>query len=662
MAKKKKGKVIQMLSPEKYIRQKARQLPIFECRVNSDWTESRKANIMVARKHSNENITFGTFLVDLNCLGLINTLHVFNISPFDYREIIDSAIEDFDVEVIPYALAHNIIFAGIEFAEDYNFKPHKDFALTQYLLEEDTDDIELIDIHCGDDEGKPLYVQAVFENQTRVNQIIGHLEKYVGSGNYGHIIENEEMVEEDSELDMQMGKYYDLPINERIELIYEFLDNDDSIVSDTEMLDFQYLRDSVIDELVDYKKVEKYLVRFLDLLSNSELDYNVSDDVLGIEPGSKIDREVWQKQFNEIFDSILNNAPKALSKLKTYKDKMPDNPAVCFLDLLYKQNNEQKDFEKTLLEYHKRFPDYRLINMLMLTNFDLFSTRFNTTVLLDELLPRIVDNKKLCRVELIQLIFSTLMSINQTNDIDLVKALEWFFEETESERDYLNPFQNILDVAKIEFILGLKNNLQKSFTFKIQLKNVSKPPVWRRVKVPAQYTFSEFHQVIQLAMGWYNQHLFEFSPKGYQSYPQIKLKFDDDLDDDWFESREILDAETTYLTDIFYKKGQRYTYIYDLGNNWQHSITLEEILEENQFYPQLLAGKGQCPPEDSGGTCGYESLKEVMLNPKDTEYESYADWLGLKKDEKWDASYFDIELKRKLLHDVFTKNIHENEE
>ena len=37
MAKKKKGKVIQMLSPENYIKQRARTLPIYECRINSDW-------------------------------------------------------------------------------------------------------------------------------------------------------------------------------------------------------------------------------------------------------------------------------------------------------------------------------------------------------------------------------------------------------------------------------------------------------------------------------------------------------------------------------------------------------------------------------------------------------------------------------------------------
>jgi len=58
MANKNKGKVIQMLSPENYIRKKARTLPIYECWLNTDWEESGMATVVIARRHTNENITF----------------------------------------------------------------------------------------------------------------------------------------------------------------------------------------------------------------------------------------------------------------------------------------------------------------------------------------------------------------------------------------------------------------------------------------------------------------------------------------------------------------------------------------------------------------------------------------------------------------------------
>jgi hypothetical protein len=45
MASKNKGKVIQMLSPENYIKTKARSLPIYECIINADWEESKTAMV-----------------------------------------------------------------------------------------------------------------------------------------------------------------------------------------------------------------------------------------------------------------------------------------------------------------------------------------------------------------------------------------------------------------------------------------------------------------------------------------------------------------------------------------------------------------------------------------------------------------------------------------
>ena len=70
MTKKSKGKVLQMLSPENFIRNKARSLPIFECLVNADWEEGKLADMVVARQHTNGNITAGLYQVDLACLGV----------------------------------------------------------------------------------------------------------------------------------------------------------------------------------------------------------------------------------------------------------------------------------------------------------------------------------------------------------------------------------------------------------------------------------------------------------------------------------------------------------------------------------------------------------------------------------------------------------------
>jgi hypothetical protein len=174
------------------------------------------------------------------------------------------------------------------------------------------------------------------------------------------------------------------------------------------------------------------------------------------------------------------------------------------------------------------------------------------------------------------------------------------------------------------------------FIFKIQLKNVIEPKVWRRVSVPANFSFARFHLVIQAAFGWGNYHLYQFSEKGYGSFPIISPP------SEW-DDGDTKDAKKIKLSQIFKELKQKYTYIYDFGDDWLHIITLEKILEEPALKAILIKGEGTCPPEDCGGPWGYAKLKEILSNPKDPEYAEWKEWLGLSKNQKWDTEAFDLE-------------------
>ena len=385
MTKKNKGKVVQMLSPENYIRQKARTLPIDECWINSEWKESAMANILVSRRHTNGNLTIGMYLVDLNCLGVKDAVYWFNNYEHEFRELLRQAGESMEMKKISYALAHNIIYAGIEFAEDYGFKPHVNFtAVAQYILEEDTEDIDLIEIEFGSD-GKPVYVKGPLDNDTKVAKVLAQLEKTAGQGNY------------------------------------TFVDSDE--------------------------------------------DWDELEDV----------------------DS--------------------DSPS-------------------------------------------------DTT-----------------------------------------------------------------------------------FQLKVQLNNVKNPTVWRRIRMPADFTFYDFHEVIQMAFGWTNSHLFMFSPNGFGSSLVIT---DTQYNDDDYGKGRRLDADSVTLSEIFKTEKQHFSYIYDFGDSWEHKITLEKIIEEPSYFPDCIGGKGKCPPEDCGGVWGFENFKVVMADKKHPEYKETAKWLGLKRNETWDPDEFDL--------------------
>lgn len=171
------------------------------------------------------------------------------------------------------------------------------------------------------------------------------------------------------------------------------------------------------------------------------------------------------------------------------------------------------------------------------------------------------------------------------------------------------------------------------FQFHIQLYDVMDPIVWRRIMVPEDYSFYHLHAIIQVAFGWENSHLFEFSP-GNGSKPTIGIPHPD--------MKGTKDARKVLLPEVFKEAGQLFIYTYDFGDSWEHVITLEEISKDPLTKAACTGGEGACPPEDCGGMPGYENFKAIMKDPKHPEYEEMKDWLGMTKKQKWDPHKFDL--------------------
>lgn len=195
MAKKKKGAPVQQaLSPEKYIQTKCRNLPVVECLIGENWQEVGMATIVVARRHTNGNYTLGIYLVDTFCLGLKDSVYKFNITEEEYEEYKELLSVSSGMLVISYNEAHNIIYGAIAYAEELGIQPCKDFSLTQYLLEEDTDEIPLIEYTFGKD-GKPCLIVASALEGSRYLPVI---ESAIGD-DFRYFIQGNEYVFEDND-------------------------------------------------------------------------------------------------------------------------------------------------------------------------------------------------------------------------------------------------------------------------------------------------------------------------------------------------------------------------------------------------------------------------------------------------------------------------------
>lgn len=183
MAKKKKNNkqtTQQFLSPEQYLKQKARTLEIGKCYMTDAIKKVGEGLVIVTRKHTGGRISMASFLVDAYCLGVKDSFYRLRIEDDEVEEMVDQV----GAEECSYDEAHNWIYGAIAYAEEAGIKPDKSFALTQYMLEEDTDDIPLIEYEFGKDGKHTLIAHSRLE----ASRYLPLLRENMGEGNYSYMI------------------------------------------------------------------------------------------------------------------------------------------------------------------------------------------------------------------------------------------------------------------------------------------------------------------------------------------------------------------------------------------------------------------------------------------------------------------------------------------
>jgi Plasmid pRiA4b ORF-3-like protein len=169
------------------------------------------------------------------------------------------------------------------------------------------------------------------------------------------------------------------------------------------------------------------------------------------------------------------------------------------------------------------------------------------------------------------------------------------------------------------------------YQLKVTLQD-SKPPIWRRVQVPADIKLSHLHNVLQLVMGWDNAHLHQFIIDGtYYGMTGPDLDMMD---------MEVEDERKVKLNAVVGPKG-KFVYEYDFGDSWEHRIVVEKALppEAGTKYPLCTAGARNGPPEDCGGIWGYADLLAALKDPKHPEHDDMEEWIG----GEFDPEAFDLE-------------------
>jgi hypothetical protein len=167
------------------------------------------------------------------------------------------------------------------------------------------------------------------------------------------------------------------------------------------------------------------------------------------------------------------------------------------------------------------------------------------------------------------------------------------------------------------------------YQLKVTLRGI-RPPVWRRIEVPATITLAALHDVIQAVMGWGDYHLHQFVA-GETTYGDRAM----------LEDFDVRSERTARLAQVAPAVKAKLRYEYDFGDSWEHEVVVEKILtpDPSARYPRCVAGKRACPPEDCGGVWGYANLLEAINDPTQPEHEELLEWVG----GSFDPEAFDLE-------------------
>jgi len=174
------------------------------------------------------------------------------------------------------------------------------------------------------------------------------------------------------------------------------------------------------------------------------------------------------------------------------------------------------------------------------------------------------------------------------------------------------------------------------YQVKITLEHI-KPPIWRRVQT-SDCSLDEFHDIIQVCMGWEDEHIYAFVIDG------------DEFGDPRRCGEPEYDSRDVRLSEVVEQGHTRFRYDYDFGDDWRHIIDIERTLpaEGGVRYPRCVQGERACPPEDCGGPHGYPYLLNKLQDPEHEEHEWALEWTG----DDFDAEEFDLGKVNEKLHQL----------
>ncbi|MCC5937315.1 MAG: hypothetical protein JJU34_08540 [Lunatimonas sp.] len=463
-------------TPQSYLKSgMALKLPVYKCYVPEHWREIKKFYLVFSRLHVNGNVTTAAILVDLLCTGIKDAFCQVNVPMFEFERLVGDLQEGIDdvMAEVSHDLAHNIVYAALEYGSDNGIRPHEDFKWAACIIGPDSDDIPLIeDIPFGEN-GMPLLLLE--GDDPKEAYFLRQLKSHVGEGNF-RVMHQDDYYDEgylDEESDEE--EEVDDEINEAARLLLESYD-----VANWDRADWEQWFEGVADlDMSDIKQAFQFQAilffiynRFIFRIGSTEFDYDAligppiewTDEPIETEYGVNLPEGLNDEivELNQVLKDgpTKRQAQEIRDRLSQLIQEYPHIPN--FYNLRYNAIRALDGIEKFRAEVTatlERFPDYffaklDLIDAMLVTGeeFDLADVFGGATNL-----STIFPNRNLFHAsEVIK--FHTLMIRYHLHLKQQVKAYAYYTEVVDLRLDDRLPppvLKELMETCSLEAIAVL---------------------------------------------------------------------------------------------------------------------------------------------------------------------------------------------------------------
>jgi hypothetical protein len=157
---------------------RASRAPIQHCLVTESLFDNGMGTVVLARGATLNDVTFGSFLVDVFCLGIKNVMFA-SLDGEVFGRLIDAIDASSPMIPVEPSYARKLLRDLAAWSQSIGFAPHQEFVAVEALFGDVCADASEAVFRFGRD-GKPFYIPGPGESPPLVQRRIEHLQKMLG--------------------------------------------------------------------------------------------------------------------------------------------------------------------------------------------------------------------------------------------------------------------------------------------------------------------------------------------------------------------------------------------------------------------------------------------------------------------------------------------------